>query len=243
MVSLSDLTDHRVASSFAILFAAGLSVMASAQAESPKPETQAPAVPPNNGQTTSNDRQKPRQRNPFYIGPDFGVYLPTSSKTRARFGSAWFDIGGSFGAISSYDRGRFDLDLHLLGHSKGADSVLFGLLGLEYRHPLLVGWDEGHSKKAPDSQTDEPERRPNAVRRRPFLFPYCGISFDLMFANLQSVEENVDTRFRSGFGGAAFLGLNVGTRAYAEARYIKTSEIEGFDLSGLRLSVGYRFRF
>ncbi len=153
----------------------------------------------------------------FRIGPSVGVYLPTDSKTRDRFGSSWVSIGlgfGPFDVIKAQGQLGFDLNLQYQKHD---DNHAFLLpVGLGYRIAL----------------TKDTEAR---------VIPYAGVTGDIVFADVRSVADNVHSGFREGAGASALIGVNIGTNTNLEARYQFISRIKSFDFSGLSLTAGYRF--
>ena len=153
----------------------------------------------------------------FRLGPSVGVYLPTDSKTRDRFGSSWVSLGLGFGPFDVIKaQGQLGLDLNLL-YQKHDDNHAFLLpVGLGYRIAL----------------TKDAQAR---------AIPYAGVTGDLVFADVRSVADNVHSGFRTGAGASALLGINIGTNTNLEARYQFISRIKSFDFSGLSLTAGYRF--
>ncbi len=153
----------------------------------------------------------------FRIGPSVGVYLPTDSKTRDRFGSTWVSLGlgfGPFDVIKAQGQLGFDLNLQYQKHD---DNHVFLLpVGLGYRIAL----------------TKDAEAR---------AIPYAGVTGDLVFADVRSVADNVHSGFRTGAGASALIGVNFGSNTNLEARYQFISRIKSFDFSGLSLTAGYRF--
>lgn len=196
-------------------------------ATAPAPEAvppMTPAAPETNPVVTTTVTPTPEQepesknsRSRFRIGPSVGVYLPTDSKTRDRFGSSWVSLGlgfGPFDVIKAQGQLGFDLNLQYQKHD---DNHVFLLpVGLGYRIAL----------------TKDAEAR---------AIPYAGVTGDLVFADVRSVADNVHSGFREGAGASALLGINFGTNTNIEARYQFISRIKSFDFSGLSLTAGYRF--
>nr|CAA9236517.1 hypothetical protein AVDCRST_MAG63-1222 [uncultured Armatimonadetes bacterium] len=175
----------------------------------------AQAAPADPATTTSPqpEQEQPRRRR-FRIGPEIGVYLPTDSKTRDRFGDTWFTFGIGLGPIPEpQQRGIFGIDLNVLYRKRGDNRALVIPLGVSYRRSLSVG--------------------PTA--------PYVGASLNLVFADLKSEEDDVDSGLRTTAGASVFLGTTFSENGYVEARYMGISKIRGFDLSGLNLRAGLRF--
>jgi len=155
--------------------------------------------------------RKPR----FRIGPEIGVYLPTSSKTRDQFGSTWLTLGlglGSIGRITP--KGQTSFDLQILYQSRNGNHAFLAPIGVGYR---------------------------TAIRQSGANTVYVGATGDLYLADLRSGAYNVHSGLRTGVGGSVLTGINFGESGFAEARYLFVSRIKSFDLSGLNLTAGYRF--
>jgi len=212
------------------------------------PDQQQPPQNPNpNAPAQPAAPQPPPARKPKYeifIGPNAGVYLPTSSKTQTRFGSDWLDYGVSFYPVyASPSKGRLSLDLQVLANTSGDDSLFFGLIGLDYRRSMLREHTAKPEKASPNAQPNAQPPVPQLARpRRPDYIPYFGFSADEVVGDLVAVEDGVHSGVRTGVAGSAFIGVTWRNRAYIEARYLKLSELKGFDLSGFSLNVGCRFR-
>ena len=170
-----------------------------------------PSTPEGNNPASSSPKKRPR----FRIGPEVGVYLPTSSKARDQFGSTWLTIGlgiGSIGRITP--QGQTSFDLQILYQSKNGNHAFLAPIGVGYRVAV--------------SQSGQ-----NTL--------YVGATADLYLADLRSGDYNVHSGLRTGFGGSALAGVNFGDSGFLEARYLIVSRIKGFDLSGLNATAGYRF--
>ncbi len=156
-------------------------------------------------------KKKPR----FRIGPEIGVYLPTSSKARSQFGSAWVSLGlglGSIGKVTS--KGQTAFDLQVLYQTKSGNHIFLAPIGVGYR---------------------------TAISHTGPQITYVGVTGDLYLADLRSGDFNVHSGIRTGGGVSALLGETFGDSGFLEARYMYVSGIKGFDLSGLNLTAGYRF--
>ena len=186
--------------------------------------------------TSADKTEKPRKTHWYdhlLLGPDVGVYIPSNALTRNRFGSTWFDIGPGFGSVDiARDNGRFSPDIHILGKANGWNSALFVMLGAEYRKALLP------------NRTQPDEKKPGKSKPVPLpaWIPYAGGSLDLMVGDLISDQDNIGSGIRNGAAASAFIGITYKNRGYVEARYIGTTTVKGFDLSGWSLSAGIRFR-
>ncbi len=157
----------------------------------------------------------PKRRTRFRIGPEVGVYLPTSSKARDQFGSTWLTVGlgiGSIGRITP--QGQTSFDLQILYQSKNGNHAFLAPVGIGYRV---------------------------AVSQSGTNTLYVGATADLYLADLRSGDYDVHSGLRTGFGGSGLVGVNFGDSGFLEARYLAVSRIKGFDLSGLNVTAGYRF--
>jgi hypothetical protein len=208
-----------------------LSVANPVRAQEAKPDTT-----PSQTSPVVDKTEKPRKTHWYdhlLLGPDAGVYLPSNARTRDRFGSTWFDIGPGFGSVDiARDNGRFSPDIHILGKANEGNSALFVMLGAEYRRALLPT----HSQRG-DKQTADKKPLP-----LPAWIPYTGGSLNLMVGDLISDQDNIGSGIRNGAAASAFIGITYKNRGYVEARYIGTTTVKGFDLSGWSLSAGVRFR-
>lgn len=187
------------------------------------PDTTMPASAPSDTttdttttDTTTTDADAPKKKNHrFRIGPEVGVYLPTSSKTRDEFGSAWLSLGLGIGDISTVTtKGTTAFDLQILYQKKGDNHAFIAPIGVAYRQAFS-------------------QNGANAA--------YYGVTGDLVLADLRATDYDVHSGFRAGFGASALLGVNFGDSGFLEARYLFISRIKDFDLSGLDLTAGYRF--
>ena len=201
-------TIRRWTSLFGVLVLLALAdVAAAASAE----DTQAPPPPP-----PGAPAEKPAPRRRFRFGPEAGVFIPASGKTRDRFGASWTSLGPGFGSVRQAGaRGRLEFDVSVFRESRGNRRAFFAPVGVGYRRDLAVG--DGH------------------------FMPYAGVSVNLVLTDLRSDADGVRSGLRAGGGGSLFVGSTLGRSAYAEARYLAVSRIKGFDLSGTSLSLGVRF--
>jgi hypothetical protein len=205
--------------------------------------------PGQNPPETPDSKPKPKPRRPVFLGFDTGVFIPTSSRTRDKFGSTWLDIGPSFGRITGPKlRGALTPDIHILSQSHDGNRLFVGLLGLEYRRPLSFGRSHRPSGPAvPPGEDGKPGEPPSGDKANPVASdptkPYFGFSADLSVGDIRDVQDGIHSGVRTGAAGSVFLGLKIRDRAFIEARYRQTSVVKSFDLSGFQLSAGYRFRF
>lgn len=156
-----------------------------------------------------------KRRNRFRIGPEVGLYLPTSSKTRSEFGSSALSLGIGLGSINKISkRGNTTLDLQVIYQSRNGNHMFLAPLGIGYR---------------------------KAFSQNSSTTTYLGATADIYFADLRSGRYDVHSGVRTGFGGSVLAGVNFSENGYFEARYLIVSRIKGFDLSGVNLTAGYRF--
>jgi hypothetical protein len=183
------------------------------------PTVTAPAMPDTTTAAPATPSATPDQsssKSKFRIGPTVGVYIPTDGKTRNRFGSDWLSLGLGFGPITAITtKGQLGFDLNLQYQQHSGNHILLIPLGIGYRVAL----------------TDTPGAK---------TVPYVGVTADAYVIDLKSNQDNVSGTHVTG-GGAALIGVNFGDSANIEARYQFVSSSQGFDLSGLNLTAGYRF--
>jgi hypothetical protein len=151
----------------------------------------------------------------FSVGPQVGVFLPSSGKTANRFGDTWFSLGVGFGRYSDReDRGRITADFDLFQQSHGSNHAFLLPVGLAYEQGL------GRSGRAA---------------------PYVGLSANAVLTDIRSDQDGIASRYRMAYGGSAFAGVNYGPHAQFEVRYYALSRVRSLDLSGLSVQSGYRF--
>lgn len=173
--------------------------------------TDTTTAPDSNNPASSSPKKRPR----FRIGPEVGVYLPTSSKARSEFGSTWLTVGLGIGSIGRVTpKGQTSFDLQILYQSRHGNHAFLAPVGIGYR---------------------------TAVSQSGGATVYVGATADLYLADLRSGVYNVHSGLRTGFGGSGLVGVNFGDSGFLEARYLGVSRIKGFDLSGLNVTAGYRF--
>lgn len=159
------------------------------------------------------------------IGVDYDIFLPSSGKTRSRFGNSWGGIGVGVGRPDRPSGGgRISFDFSTEYKKSGDDHAFVAPVGVSYRRAFnpsdLVESAEG------DKHT---------------FIPYYGVSADLVVVDLHSVEDNVHSRFRLSEGGSVLIGTTIGSSGFVEAKYMAIAKVQGFDLSGTKLVVGVRF--
>lgn len=185
-------------------------------AETPAPQQDSPAPQPQ-----PDPRPEPRRR--FTFGPNFGLYLPTSGKTRDAFGESWTNVGFGIGQVRTARRGGvLSFDFGFINNNRGSGRRAFlAPVGVSYRGSFVDPEDESGNARS--------------------IIPYYGASAGLYLANLDSDKYDVDTDLSVGGGGSALVGVAFQRRAFLEARYHAVSRIKGFDLSGLNVALGVRF--
>ena len=211
-----------------VVFAPAALIPASS-AQTPTPDQAAPtnppaatATPPRSGVSADQTPSSPQPTHQLRIpelGVDLGIFIPTASKTRNRFGSVWTSVGLGIGKIDKPGTGRFGLDIGLTGVTNGSNYAYILPVGVSYRRALF-------SSDLTNGQA---------------FIPYFGVSADVVGVDLNSPKDNVHSDVEVAGGGSLSLGTTIGRRAFAEARYAEISEVKGFDLSGLGLTVGIRF--
>lgn len=174
-----------------------------------------PSAQAQTSEDTTPTSSVPKSSHRFQIGPEIGVFLPTSGKTRDQFGSSWLSVGLGFGTINRVTpQGQITFDLQLLYQTRDNGHAFVAPVGVSYRKAV--------------SQSGG-----NTV--------YVGVTGDLYLVDLRSLDCDVHSGLRTGFGGSVLTGVNLGESGYLEARYLAVSRVKGFDLSGLNLTAGYRF--
>lgn len=180
------------------------------------PAASAPAPTEQTAPSTYGAPDESKSRR-FRLGPEVGVYLPTNSRTRDRFGDAWLSVGLGIGPITGVtSKGQLGFDLSLNYQQHEGNRVFLLPLGLGYRVALTQN---------PESKT----------------VPYAGVTGDVYLADVRSIPDNIHSGIRAGGGGSVLLGVNFGESGNLEARYQFVSHIQSFDFSGLSLRAGYRF--
>lgn len=182
------------------------------------PAPPADSTPSNSSSSTSEQSTPPSSSHKWEIkiGPEVGVFFPTSGKTADRFGSEWWALGIGIGSLQdATEHGNFSLDLTVVSRY-GSDSHIFvAPVGLQYIKAI-----------GPTTNSS---------------VPYAGLSGDLVFVDIRSLPDNVHSGFHETGGASAFVGTTLGKKAYIEARYLWNGSVEGFDTSGLNLTAGARF--
>lgn len=161
------------------------------------------------------DGPRPPVKQRLRVGPNLELYLPTSAKTRDRYGSSWFGLGVGLGSVRQEGLlGTLSGEVYLLHNKDNGHEAYIIPLGVAYRRALLDRVD---------------------VR------PYAGASVNLVLGNFNSPTDGIPWGLRAAGGGSALAGVTFGQAGYVEARYLLTSKMRGMDFSGLNLTAGIRF--
>ena len=196
----------------------------STSAQTPAPASAAPSAAPAapTPPPDSSGKDKPKKhgfRLPK-IGVDYDTFLPSSGKTHSRFGSSWGGIGIGIGRPDQPSgKGRIAFDFSTQYRKSGDHHAFIAPIGVSYRRAFS----------------------PDAVKQKSTFTPYYGFTVNLVPVDLRSVEDNVHSGFRLTYGGSALVGTTIGASGFVEARYREVAKVKGFDLSGIKLSVGVRF--
>lgn len=191
------------------LLAASSVAFAQTDTSAPPPAPASPQSPPQPPPSQANEPHRIR----IQVGPQIGTYIPTSAKTRDRFGDAWLIVGVGLGSTSEvHPDHHFTLDLQAVSTSRSGAQAIVAPIGLSY----AVSFGSG-------SRT------------------FAGVSADAVIAYLRSDKDHLPSRTRFTGGGGLFVGERFSEHGYIEARYNAFAPVRGFDLSGVNLTLGLRF--
>lgn len=159
------------------------------------------------------------------IGLDLGVYIPTSDKARDAFGSNFLNFGFGLGRYRNPSpKGAFGFDFSIIANrslfSGGDNRAILIPVGATYvrrltptsSEELATGWA-----------------------------PYAGVSANVIINNIRSDKYDVESKWRFGAGGSAFIGAVWKGQYFLQARYYGMTSVEGLNLSGVNLTTGFRF--
>jgi hypothetical protein len=164
---------------------------------------------------TQPEGPKKREKSRLRIGPELELFMPSSAKTRDRFGNNWFGLGVGFGSVHQEGLlGTWSAEFYLMQNSHHGNKAYVAPLGVAYRRALV------------DRQGTR---------------PYVGASVDLILADFVSRTDGIPWGLRAGGGGSVLAGATFGKKGFVEARYLATSSIKGLNFSGLDLTGGVRF--
>lgn len=149
-----------------------------------------------------------------YIGPDIGVYYPSSSTLRDALGDAWFSIGATTMRDGVLQSKALGTNWNVVSKSNGGNKVFMGSYSLGLFQPL----------GGPEQQT------------RPFFAVRGGLSY-IDYAI--GPTNNRTSGKRLGYNANAEFGIMFGERLSLSARYDVFSEHDGLNFDGLSLSLRY----
>lgn len=215
-----------------ILLLLGPPFAAPASAQAPTPAPAAPGAPapidPNASPETpaptpesgGKDKSKKHSFQIPKLGVDFDIFMPSSGKTRSRFGKSWGGLGIGIGRPDRPSgTGRVSFDFSSQYQKSGDHHAFVAPVGISYRRAFNA----------------------DDLTRDSTFIPYYGVSADLVAVDLRSVEDNVHSGLRFTAGGSALVGTTIGASGFAEAKYLAVGKVKGFDLSGLKFAIGIRF--
>ena len=148
------------------------------------------------------------------LGIDGGVYFPSSSKTKAIFGSSLGSIGPGFGPVQVLKR-KITPDFDFIREKRA--TVLFA--GAKLLVPIGPA--------------------PLSAQTAGFA-PYSGLGVNLTYADIDAPDAGIEDK-GFGAGASAILGASFGQRFFGEARYRITSSAADFNFSGAQIVIGARF--
>ena len=97
-----------------------------------------------------------RRKSRFRIGPELNYFLPSSSKTRDRFGSSWFGVGVGFGSVRrTAAHGELGAEVFLLNNSQDDADAWIVPVGVAYRHPIGGGLGGGRAAGRQHGRPDD----------------------------------------------------------------------------------------
>jgi hypothetical protein len=164
-----------------------------------------------------------------WVGPELGVYLPTSGKLRDALGDRWVSFGAGFLRQQEQPSRRMSWDWEAVSQSKNGSKVFMAAVSYGYNIPF------GSQGQLPNMiQTERATFQPYAALR-------AGGSYIDFAVNTDGKRESGK---RVGLNANAELGVLVGDRLKLSARYDFFPTHNGLDFSGVTLSVRYGlFRF
>ncbi|MCE5197829.1 MAG: hypothetical protein ABFD54_09370 [Armatimonadota bacterium] len=185
--------------------------------EPSKPSVSTVAAEPAQPHRTINQTMSPPQpkKRKFRLDPAVSVYYPTSDKTVDTFGNGWLGFGISFGLDDEIVR-KDSFDLRIEGIAKNDDDghAFIIPIGVAYTHRMSAG--------------------------RKFK-PYLGAGVSAYVADIESQTDNVDSGTKVTPGASVFVGTSIGSAVRIEANYYAISDVEDYDLGGVKLSASVRF--
>ncbi len=148
------------------------------------------------------------------IGPEVGIFFPTSSKTQKAYGDSWTSIGIGLGsAYQANVNGSFSPFFTILYNTHDGNRAFVLPIGVAYEKSLTNSPDSG----------------------------YYGADLVAVGADQRAVGYGVHSGFRFGEGIRPLIGYEFGKQAYVQGSYLFSSSIKGFDFSGATIEAGLRF--
>jgi hypothetical protein len=206
------------------LFVAGAALAQEIPTETPQPATPPPAAV-EAAPTPSSEPVPTRPR--IMVTPSLSAYFPTSSKTRDEIGGTWVGLGIRLGVGEDRRPSGLGFRFDVISHTSSGVRA--------YVVPLTVAY----------SRRLRPELR-NAS-------PYAGIGASvvgvkvriddgstLVKASEAPEASSVNTGWKLKPGVNVFAGYPLNARTLLEADYHFVSSVEGYNLSGAKLSLSYR---
>jgi len=167
-----------------------------------------------NGSPTTKENHKKKRALRFQITPTTKAFLPQSPELRHSFGDTWVSYGISFrGPDLPKDKAEFDFQPELISSSGHGNRITLVMPELRYRMAVS-----------------------NAAIR-----PFIGIEAMPVFAQTRVTSENLPSRWRGGFGGGLTGGIAFSNKGLITVGYQWTDTIRGFNLSGAKAGLSYRF--
>ncbi len=152
---------------------------------------------------------------PYAIAVGAGVFFPTSAKVRGRFGQSWSGYGLSIvSGCRCPSCPTVGVDINFASRTSGSNYVYLLPVGVSYIYPLPVGAN---------------------------VLPYVGAGADLVFSDIRSIPDGVQSDIRMGAEFGLITGIVIFRNWQLQARYNFLSPLAGFDFSGLNLSVSVSF--
>lgn len=152
------------------------------------------------------------------LAPRTGYFVPSSAKTKDRFGDSW---------------GLLTLDVKL-GLSKDIDNRNQLYLGTENIYVARKN-NNGHLYSIPVGVRFTHRLSDDASAA------YIGFGAAQYFVDIESKQDNINANWHNTFGGNVFIGKRIGRNGFVQANYDIIRDIEGFNVSGLNISTGIGF--
>ncbi|MCW5938369.1 MAG: hypothetical protein KF884_07540 [Fimbriimonadaceae bacterium] len=150
-----------------------------------------------------------------FLGPEVGVFFPTSSKLKDRLGDSWFSFG--FGRSTAVPGGKTRTAVDWTGFSKssGGNKVFMGAVTFGAVLPL----GETTSEVVP------------------YVAGRAGLSYIDYAINVTPAQREGGKRL--GYNANAEIGVNIGKRVNLAVRYDVFPQYDGFRFDGLSITLKY----